>query len=181
MTVGGVAQYAQRIRRAALAVEALDELRADAVQEPAGERYTGHLALDDEPEAGRKGGGEYQSVEVARVVGDDHTLSSRQLIEGADGELHARSPKEGAGERPRGAPAPVEARQQQGGQRRGQPDQQKQSSCVKRVCEPERKQGDGLERRGSVGGLLAHGWSRSKGPVADCDQVLYYVNSHIRV
>ena len=72
-------------RGAALAVEALDELRAQPPQQRAGERHRGHLALDDEAEARRQRRGEHDAVEVAGVIAHHHALPGRQAF----GEAHA--------------------------------------------------------------------------------------------
>ena len=77
MAAGRRAQHAPRIRAALVAVEALDELRADAPQQQAGQRHIVHLALDDEPEARRQRRRHDHAVQVARVVGDDHALTRR--------------------------------------------------------------------------------------------------------
>ena len=92
-SLAGAAQHAARIGGAAVPVETLDELRAQALQQRTGEGHVCHLALDDEAKLRRQRRGEHDAVEVACVIADHHALARRQVLGEAHGE---RQPREHA-------------------------------------------------------------------------------------
>jgi hypothetical protein len=63
--VGGPDEAA-RVHGARMAVEAIDEFGADAAQQQTGDRHARDFFLDHEAEAGRKGGFQYEAIQVAR-------------------------------------------------------------------------------------------------------------------
>ncbi len=65
---------------ALVTVEALDELRAQAAQQQAGQRHVHHFLLDHEGKIGWQRRGGDQSVDVARMVGDHHAGGGRQPL-----------------------------------------------------------------------------------------------------
>ncbi len=105
------AHDASGIRCAPAAIESLDELRSQPAQEQSGEGNGSHLPLDHKPETGGKRRGVYDAVEIARVVGDNHTLSRRQMSERPNREAHAHKLEEAAGDEPGDAPTPFDAGQ----------------------------------------------------------------------
>ena len=89
-------QHAARIGRALVAVESLDELRAQAPQQQTGQRYSHHLLLDDEGKVGRQCRDDGDGIDVAGMIGHHHAGRLRQPLQPLDREGNAGHPQKGA-------------------------------------------------------------------------------------
>ena len=108
LTGGGELPHPACVRSSLVTVETLDEGRAEPPEQQARQRHADHLLLDDKGEVGRQGGRGDDSVDIARMVGDDHARSLRQALASLDPEPNPGAPQEpsrGHARRPSGARA----------------------------------------------------------------------------
>src|ERR1700733_5031745 len=91
---GGELPHPARIRSPLVTVEALDEGRAEPPEQQTRQRHADHLLLDDKGEFGRQGGRGDDSVNVARMVGDDNARSPRQALASLDLQPNTGAPQE---------------------------------------------------------------------------------------
>ena len=112
-------QDAPRVAAALVAIGALDEVVAEAVQQEADERQARGFLLDHEAEARRQQREEERPVEVARMIRDDDAGARRQAFEPGRAHAKAAEPEVRAADRARRGPARLEAGQgedRQGGE-----------------------------------------------------------------
>ena len=93
-------------------VEAIDEACTDALEKKTREELLRQFALNDERELRRQGGHQCDTIEVARVIADEHTGPRGKVLETSHGERYCGQPEQqpcGAAHR---APAQLPRRNQ---------------------------------------------------------------------
>ena len=91
--LSGMREDTPGVRGAFRGVDAIDERRTNALQQKIGKWDIRHLPLDDESEPWRQYGGQKNTVDIARVVGNRHAGFVRQVGQAGDPRAGADEPE----------------------------------------------------------------------------------------